>query len=229
MKKNNVYIFGPNSSIAEEISLILNSKNIKVRWVGSIKPYWADNSKDTFHIVDYDSPNFLKQCNDFINDISNVVFLGSPMQQSLLHNTSDNDMDRILRGSIANPLKLLTRIIPNMINANYGRIIFIGSSIAEKGVVGSSIYALAKSSYRNLAKSLAREYGIFGLTFNVLNLGYLDKGMADTLSEKRRKEFLARTSNEVPVDSKEIGEWLHKIIESKSLNGATIELDGGFI
>ena len=53
--------------------------------------------------------------------------------------------------------------------------------------------------------------------------------MADSLSEKRRKEFLARTSNEVPVDSKEVGEWLYKIIESKSLNGATIELDGGFI
>ena len=229
MNENEVYIFGPNSSISEEISLMLNSKNINVKWVGSNKPDWAINSNDTFYVVDYNSPNFLKECNDFINEISNLVFLGSPMQQSLLHNTSDSDIDLILRGTIANPLKLLARIIPNMINANYGRTIFIGSSIAEKGVVGSSIYGLAKSSYRNLVKSLAHEYGIFGLTFNVLNLGYLNKGMADSLSEKRRKEFLARTSNEVPVDSKEIGDWLYKIIASKSLNGATIELDGGFI
>ncbi len=229
MKKNEVYIFGPNSSIAEEISLILNSKNMKVRWVGSIKPDWARNSKDTFYIVDYDSPNFLKECNEFINEIGNVVFLGSPIQQSLLHNTSDVDIDRILRGIIANPIKLLLRIIPNMIKSHYGRTIFIGSSIAEKGVVGSSIYALAKSSYRNLVKSLSREYGSLGLTFNVLNLGYLGKGMANELGLKKRQEFLNRTSNEVPVDTKEIGEWIYKIIESKSLNGATIELDGGFI
>jgi NAD(P)-dependent dehydrogenase (short-subunit alcohol dehydrogenase family) len=229
MPPSKVYIFGPNSSISRTVDEELTKSNYEVIWLGTKSPEWMIRSKSQFKKIDYEGTRILEHCKEFLFDATNIIFLGAPIQNSMLHNTSISDIEKVIDGILTTPLKVLTFTIPNMIKRRSGRVIFIGSSIADRGVVGAAAYSASKSSYKNLVKSLAKEYGSFGITFNCLSLGYLETGMAEELNADKKKEYLSRTSNKKIIDQSEIARWLMNILQSEGLNGSTIELDGGFI
>lgn len=229
MLPSKVYILGSNSSLSRILDEQLTKSHYEVTWLGTKSPEWNQTSKSDFKKIDYDRRNLIDQCEELLSDATNIIFLGAPIQNSLLHNTSHLDIEKIVDGILTNPLKILNIVIPNMIKSGIGRVIFIGSSVADRGVVGAAVYSAAKSSYKNLVKSLANEYGSFGITFNCLSLGYLESGMAEILDAEKKKEYLRRTSNKKVVEKTEIAQWIRNILESEGLNGSTIELDGGFI
>ncbi len=80
---------GTSISTTNEISLYVILKKLKAKRVDSNLPYWAINSNDIFDVVDYDSPNFLWECNDFINEVGNLVIFRPPKQESLSHPQSE--------------------------------------------------------------------------------------------------------------------------------------------
>jgi len=56
--------------------------------------------------------------------------------------------------------------LPDMVQANWGRIVMISSSSAQRGSPGMAHYAASKGALLSLTKSLAREYGPVGITVN---------------------------------------------------------------
>jgi|SRR3954467_8942177 2-hydroxycyclohexanecarboxyl-CoA dehydrogenase len=56
--------------------------------------------------------------------------------------------------------------LPDMVQANWGRIVMISSSSAQRGSPGMAHYAASKGALLSLTKSLAREYGPLGITVN---------------------------------------------------------------
>jgi 2-hydroxycyclohexanecarboxyl-CoA dehydrogenase len=56
--------------------------------------------------------------------------------------------------------------VPDMVQANWGRIVMISSSSAQRGSPGMAHYAASKGALLSLTKSLAREYGPVGITVN---------------------------------------------------------------
>lgn len=56
--------------------------------------------------------------------------------------------------------------VPDMIEANWGRIVMISSSSAQRGSPGMAHYAASKGALISLTRSLAREYGLNGITVN---------------------------------------------------------------
>jgi len=56
--------------------------------------------------------------------------------------------------------------VPDMVQANWGRIVMISSSSAQRGSPGMAHYAASKGALLSLTKSLAREYGPLGITVN---------------------------------------------------------------
>jgi len=56
--------------------------------------------------------------------------------------------------------------VPDMLEANWGRIVMISSSSAQRGSPGMAHYAASKGALLALTKSLAREFGSVGITVN---------------------------------------------------------------
>jgi 2-hydroxycyclohexanecarboxyl-CoA dehydrogenase len=56
--------------------------------------------------------------------------------------------------------------LPDMLDANWGRIVMISSSSAQRGSPFAAHYAASKGGVMTLTKSLAREYAAHGITVN---------------------------------------------------------------
>lgn len=67
--------------------------------------------------------------------------------------------------------------LPDMIEAGWGRIVNISSSSTHSGVPFMSHYVAAKSAVNGLTKSLALEYGQYGITVNAVPPGFIDTPM----------------------------------------------------
>ena len=68
-------------------------------------------------------------------------------------------------------------ILPDMIEAGWGRIVNISSSSTHSGQPFMAHYVAAKSAVNGLTKALALEYGPHGITVNAVPPGFIDTPM----------------------------------------------------
>lgn len=75
-------------------------------------------------------------------------------------------------------------VAPSMIEANYGRIVFISSLAGLNGNAGSVHYAAAKAAIIGFAKALAKELGPHGITVNSIAPGAIDTAMLKLIPDR---------------------------------------------
>jgi NAD(P)-dependent dehydrogenase (short-subunit alcohol dehydrogenase family) len=114
-----------------------------------------------------------------------------------------------------------------MIRMAWGRIIHFSSFAGVDGSPGIYAYAATKSAIQGMSRVLAKEYGRLGITSNVVQLGYFDSGLIETLSETRKAEILRNIPSRKFGETVNILNAFRFIIDSEYLNGASISLDGG--
>jgi 2-hydroxycyclohexanecarboxyl-CoA dehydrogenase len=68
-------------------------------------------------------------------------------------------------------------VLPDMVEAGWGRIVNISSSSTHSGQPFMAHYVAAKSAVNGLTKSLALEYGPCGITVNAVPPGFIDTPM----------------------------------------------------
>ena len=71
------------------------------------------------------------------------------------------------------PLELLQAVLPDWRNRKSGRVINIGSEIAELGNAGFGNYASAKGAMLSMTRSWANELGPEGITVNLVAPGWI--------------------------------------------------------
>ena len=75
-------------------------------------------------------------------------------------------------------------VLPDMIEAGWGRIINISSSSTHSGAARMAHYVAAKSAVNGLTKSLALELGSSGITVNSVPPGFIDTPMLRRASSR---------------------------------------------
>ncbi len=68
-------------------------------------------------------------------------------------------------------------VLPDMLEAGWGRIVNISSSSAQSGQQFMAHYVAAKSAVNGLTKALALEFGPAGITVNAVPPGFIDTPM----------------------------------------------------
>jgi len=108
-------------------------------------------------------------------------------------------------------------------------VIFIGSVVALLGSAGQANYAATKSGLVGMARSLAREYGSRGLTFNVIAPGFVETDMTSSLSEAIREKYVGQIPLARFCSPEEVASAVHFIAspEAGYITGAVIPVDGG--
>jgi 2-hydroxycyclohexanecarboxyl-CoA dehydrogenase len=75
-------------------------------------------------------------------------------------------------------------VLPDMLDAGWGRIVNISSSSAHSGQPFMTHYVAAKSAVNGLTKSLALELGPHGITVNAVPPGFIDTPMLRRSEER---------------------------------------------
>jgi len=90
-------------------------------------------------------------------------------------------------------------VLPDMIEAGWGRIVNISSSSTHSGVPYMSAYVAAKSGVNGLTKSLALEYGPAGITVNAVPPGFIDTPMLRNAEARGNLGDIQANINATPV------------------------------
>ena len=91
-------------------------------------------------------------------------------------------------------------VLPDMLEAGWGRIVNISSSSTHSGTPYMAHYVAAKSAVNGLTKSLALEYGPSGITVNAVPPGFIDTPMLRSAEKQRATSATSsRPSPRTPV------------------------------
>ena len=90
-------------------------------------------------------------------------------------------------------------VLPDMVDAGWGRIVNISSSSTHSGTRYMSHYVAAKSAVNGLTKSLALEYGPAGITVNAVPPGFIDTPMLRTAEARGMIRDVQATIDATPV------------------------------
>jgi NAD(P)-dependent dehydrogenase (short-subunit alcohol dehydrogenase family) len=87
------------------------------------------------------------------------------------------DWQRVVDVNLNGVFHCVQAVLPDMIEAGWGRIVNISSSSTHSGTPYMAHYVAAKSAVNGLTKSLALEYGPAGITVNAVPPGFIDTPM----------------------------------------------------
>jgi len=137
----------------------------------------------------------------------------------------DEVVDTNLRGSWA----AARAVIPAMARARYGRLLFVSSASGLLGSAGQANYAASKAGLIGLARSLAREYAVRGITANVIAPGLVDTEMAEVLTDEQLDEILGRTPLGRMASVAEVASVAAFLVSDAAsyVTGAVVPVDGG--
>jgi len=110
-----------------------------------------------------------------------------------------------------------------------GKIIFIGSVLADYPHSRSISYAVSKSGINTLVKNLAKEFSSSEITVNAVSPGFI----SDTSWHKEKSlEQIKKIEKDILLGrfgtTKEISSLVIEIINNPYINGSILEINGGY-
>ncbi|MFA5711204.1 SDR family NAD(P)-dependent oxidoreductase [Mycolicibacterium sp.] len=112
---------------------------------------------------------------------------------------SFEDWQRVVNVNLHGVFHMIQAVLPEMIEAGWGRIVNISSSSTHSGTPYMSHYVSAKSGVNGLTKSLALEYGPAGVTVNAVPPGFIDTPMLRKAADKGYLGDIDKTIEATPV------------------------------
>ena len=153
--------------------------------------------------------------------------------KSTLNLTQDytaDETDKLLQANLLEPFQLVQRMIPYLLRAKEGRILFSSSVWGNVGASMESLYSLTKGGINSFVKALGKELAPSHIAVNAIAFGAIDTDMNAWLTEEERSSL----EDEIPYGRmatvEEAAEFL--LLLSKAplyLTSQVIPFDGGWI
>ncbi|MBP7283295.1 MAG: SDR family oxidoreductase [Leptospiraceae bacterium] len=139
--------------------------------------------------------------------------------------------DKIFSINIKAAYLLSKEILPEFKKRLYGRLVVIASSQSVVGAKNSVAYSSSKHALIGFVKSLADEWGEYGITANAISPGYVETpmGVQDVQVSNHRQIILDKTPSKRTAAPEEIARVVDFLISKESgyINGANFVVDGG--
>jgi 2-hydroxycyclohexanecarboxyl-CoA dehydrogenase len=114
-------------------------------------------------------------------------------------NITFEDWQRVVDVNLHGVFHMTQAVLPDMVEAGWGRVVNISSSSTHSGAPYMSHYVAAKSAVNGLTKSLALEYGPSGITVNAVPPGFIDTPMLRSAEQRGYLGDIDETIARTPV------------------------------
>ncbi|MDQ1616713.1 MAG: 3-oxoacyl-[acyl-carrier protein] reductase [Actinomycetota bacterium] len=150
-------------------------------------------------------------------------------RDQLIMRMSEEDFTTVVDTNLGGAWRVARRASKGMLRLKRGRVVFISSVSGLLGSPGQSNYAASKAGLVGLARSLARELGSRGITFNIVAPGFVDTDMTAELPD----DLKATYRSQIPLGRFCSPEEIAKVVrfvasdEAAYITGAVVPVDGG--
>ncbi len=148
-------------------------------------------------------------------------------RDQLLIRMSEDDYREVIETNQLGAFRVVKRVLPAMLKAKGGSIVFVSSASAAAGQAGQANYAASKAALEGFARSIAQEYGKKGIRSNVVMPGPTETDMVAELSEKQREAMVAQVPMGRLAQPSEIAEVVESVSRATYMTGATVPVTGG--
>ncbi|MCX5639167.1 MAG: glucose 1-dehydrogenase [Planctomycetota bacterium] len=142
------------------------------------------------------------------------------------------DWDSVLDTNLKGSFFCAQAVAKEMMKRKYGRIINIGSCTCVFGMEGIAAYSASRGAILSMTRSLAAEWGNYGITVNVLAPGWFKTAQNAVLYEN--KEWVNYITSRIPLNRVGRPHDLDGTVvflasdASEYITGQMILIDGGF-
>ena len=158
-----------------------------------------------------------------------VLAFGIADKQSLLTDKSDEQITNIIETNLVGTLFVDRALCKAMLKRKNGSIVNISSVIGVDGASCESAYASSKAGMIGLTKSLAKEFGEFGIRINSVSPGFIDTKMCACFDKKDREIVKENTLLSRLGTVKDVADMVYFIASDSSsfVTGQNIVVSGG--
>lgn len=188
-----------------------------------IKAYQADITKEE------EVEALISKVQSDFGQVDVVLHNAGVSRNGMSWKVNQDDWDETIAVNLTGPFLVSKHVIPLMRQANFGRLIFMSSVVAQTGFIGTAAYAASKAGLLGLTKTLSKELAGKNITVNAIALGYFNAGMINDVPEEMQEQL----KTNIPVGELGDPEQLANLIEylvsdqSSYLTGQTLNLNGG--
>ncbi|HEW93317.1 short-chain dehydrogenase [Candidatus Geothermarchaeota archaeon] len=208
---------------------------------------YKKSGKKVFYIpadltVREDLEKIVNEAHKLVGDIDIFIFNTGGPKPGYFEDINLEDWVYAFRLLIYPAVYLTKAFIEGMKRRGWGRIIYSTSIAVKEPILGLTLSNSLRISMAGLVRTLAKEYGRYGITVNAIMPGYIKtERVMEIAREKARtegisiEEFLDSMINRIPTHRmgipEEIG-YLTAFLASEHasyINGAIIPIDGGLL
>ncbi|WP_425619537.1 3-oxoacyl-ACP reductase FabG [Buchnera aphidicola] len=150
-------------------------------------------------------------------------------KDNLLVNMTHQEWEDVIKINLSSIFYLVKSVIRPMIKKKQGRIITIGSIIANIGNRGQVNYSASKSGLIGFHKSLALEVASQGITVNIISPGLIKTDFIKTLNSIQYQKYLSSIPMNRIGYKDEIANAVMFLASKKAsyITGHTLHVNGG--
>ncbi|GAP00169.1 3-oxoacyl-ACP reductase [Fructobacillus ficulneus] len=200
-------------------------------------------------VIDYDHPNLVK-CQVDLGDRSELDKMAEVLTESVtfdiflntagildafqpLLDQSMATIDHVLAVNLTPAIVLTKAILPKMVEAGQGKIVYMASIAGYQAGGGGAAYTMAKHALVGLTKQVALDYAKAGIVVNAIAPGAIETPMnaADFAGEGKMAKQVA---DQIPAkrwaQAQEVADLTLYLTSQQAtyLSGAVVPIDGGW-
>lgn len=225
-EKNNIIVI--SRDVQKSNTIFKNQKNIFVYECN------LENCEEISNVINLVISDF-KKVEVLINNAALDI------DQSMLK-TSKEELEKIFKVNTFAPYYLVQKLLPNMIENKFGKIINISSDLSIRTVKNATEYSMTKAALDSLTRSICVEYGEYGIVANTISINGM-KGFLTKVNEKTKcfskndmdYDDWKQPKERIPLLRRGLFSEYVDVVEflcsnkSSYISGINIPVDGGII